>query len=147
MKTRLIPLALFLALIFYAFGACAQNGTPASPYLWEAGAIVRGDTTEKSLALVFTGDSHADGGEVIKNILEKYGVKAGFFFTGHFYRNPQFGPLIHQLRKQGHYLGGHSDQHLLYCDWNQRDSLLVDRARFTKDLWNNYREMERFGIH
>lgn len=146
MRTRRTPLALFMAFILFAFDAHAQNGAPANPYLWESGAIVRGDTTEKSLALVFTGDSHAEGGEVIKNILEKYEVKAGFFFTGHFYRNPQFESLIHQLKNQDHYLGAHSDQHLLYCDWTHRDSLLVDQATFTKDLWDNYQEMERFGI-
>lgn len=42
--------------------------------------------------------------------------------------------MITQLKKQGHYLGPHSDQHLLYCDWTKRDSLLVTKNEFTKDL-------------
>jgi Predicted xylanase/chitin deacetylase len=45
-----------------------------------------------------------------------------------------------------HYLGAHSDQHLLYCDWNNRDSLLVIKEEFILDLENNYKIMEQFGI-
>lgn len=47
---------------------------------------------------------------------------------------------------KGHYLGAHSDQHLLYCDWEKRDSLLVSRSQFRSDLENNYRAMAEFGI-
>jgi len=50
------------------------------------------------------------------------------------------------LRREGHYLGAHSDQHLLYCDWGKRDSLLVTRQQFVSDLLANYKAMERFGI-
>ena len=74
-------------------------------------------------------------------------LKASFFFTGRFYRNPAFKKVIQQLHAAGHYLGPHSDSHLLYCDWNKRDSLLVTRDQFDKDLLQNYSEMARFGIH
>ncbi|MCK5102212.1 MAG: polysaccharide deacetylase family protein, partial [Cyclobacteriaceae bacterium] len=40
----------------------------------------------------------------------------------------------------------HSDKHLLYCDWEKRDSLLVSKDEFLLDLKNNYKEMEKFGI-
>jgi peptidoglycan/xylan/chitin deacetylase (PgdA/CDA1 family) len=73
-------------------------------------------------------------------------VKASFFFTGRFYRNPQFRPVIKQLKGEGHYLGAHSDEHLLYCDWTNRDSLLVSETVFKTDLLNNYAEMTGFGI-
>ena len=46
----------------------------------------------------------------------------------------------------GHYLGSHSDKHLLYCDWTNSDSLLVTRAEFDNDLINSYKELARFGI-
>ena len=49
-------------------------------------------------------------------------------------------------RQEGHYLGAHSDKHLLYCTWEKRDSLLVTRETFERDVMNNYAEMERFGI-
>ena len=50
------------------------------------------------------------------------------------------------MKKDGHYLGAHSDKHLLYCDWNKRDSLFVTKDEFKKDLSANYKMMERFGL-
>ncbi|AWW33213.1 polysaccharide deacetylase family protein [Echinicola strongylocentroti] len=110
------------------------------------GAVIRGDTTKRQLALVFTGHQFADGGTAILNALEEEQVKASFFFTGDFYRNNAFGPLIEDIKQRGHYLGAHSDKHLLYCDWEQRDRLLVSKQDFAEDLKNNYREMAQFGI-
>lgn len=110
------------------------------------GGIVRGDTTVKKLTLVFTGDEYADGGDTIRRILRAQQVPAAFFLTGRFYANPAFAPLIRALKKDGHYLGPHSDQHLLYCDWTKRDSLLLTRAQFSGDLADNFRKMAAFGI-
>jgi endoglucanase len=107
---------------------------------------VRGDTTKKELAIVFTGHEFADGGTAILQTLKQQNIKASFFFTGDFYRNKNFQSLIQQLKKDGHYLGAHSDKHLLYADWNKRDSLLVSKQQFKKDLLQNYAEMNRFGI-
>jgi endoglucanase len=109
-------------------------------------AITRGDTNKKQIALVFTGDEFGDGGNTIAHILQQEGIKASFFLTGRFYREPAFKEVITQLRKNGHYLGAHSDQHLLYCDWKRRDSLLVTRQQFDADLRNNYAAMGSFGI-
>ncbi|KAA8483100.1 peptidoglycan/xylan/chitin deacetylase (PgdA/CDA1 family) [Arcticibacter tournemirensis] len=110
------------------------------------GAIIRGDTTKKNIALVFTGDEFADGGEIIARTLRRNHVKASFFFTGRFYRNPLFEKLIIELKKDDHYLGAHSDQHLLYCDWKRRDSMLVTEEQFKEDLRRNYDAMMYFGI-
>jgi endoglucanase len=95
---------------------------------------------------VFTGDTFAEGGELIANTLKARKVDASFFFTGNFYRNPEFTPLIKRLKSEGHYLGPHSDRHLLYCSWTNRDSLLVSEDHFTTDLLANYSAMEKFGI-
>jgi len=97
--------------------------------------------------LVFTGDEFADGGKFIRKVLKDENVKASFFLTGNFYRNPGFKSLINGLNKDGHYLGPHSDKHLLYCDWNKRDSLLVSKKQFQSDLNSNYEELSRFGIN
>ncbi len=78
--------------------------------------------------------------------LKKENIKTSFFFTGNFYRNPSFTKLIQHIKKDGHYLGAHSDKHLLYCDWEKRDSLLVTKDQFEKDLRKNYKEMSSFGI-
>ena len=120
--------------------------SPESQHHLLYGAIVRGDTSLQKLALVFTGDEYAGGGTHISSTLAAQNVKASFFFTGKFYRNPDFGTLIQTLLKNGHYLGAHSDQHLLYCDWENRDSLLVTQKQFQKDLEDNYFTMSTFGI-
>ncbi len=124
--------------------ASAKNTNPKLSYSY--GAIVRGDSTKKTIALVFTGDEFADGGSEILGTLKTESVKASFFFTGNFYRNPAFKSLITDLKKDDHYLGPHSDKHLLYCDWEKRDSLLVNEKKFTADLRANYAVMNSFGI-
>jgi endoglucanase len=96
--------------------------------------------------LVFTGDEYAEGGKYIVTALDQQKIKASFFFTGRFYRNTAFTTIIQQLKKRGHYLGAHSDQHLLYCDWVKRDSLLVTKQQFANDLLKNYSAMEKSGI-
>jgi len=117
-----------------------------SPYTLDAGGITRADRSKKVIHLVFTGHEFADGGDTIRSVLAKHGIKASFFFTGDFYRNDLFSGLIASMKNEGHYLGAHSDKHLLYCTWEKRDSLLVTEQEFRKDVLNNYCEMERFGI-
>ncbi len=113
---------------------------------FDHGAIVRGDTSKKNIALVFTADEFADGEKAILTALQKQKVKASFFFTGRFYRNSRFRSLITKLKQQGHYLGPHSDQHLLYCDWNNRDSLLVTKEEFISDLNANLKAIETYSV-
>ena len=113
---------------------------------YEYGGVVRGDSLEKSLSLVFTGHEFAEGGDEILNTLGRFDVKASFFLTGDFYRNPDFETLIHKIKNEGHYLGAHSDKHLLYCSWEDRNLLLVDREAFENDLRDNYFQMKRFGL-
>ncbi|MBS1563700.1 MAG: glycoside hydrolase family 9 protein [Bacteroidetes bacterium] len=110
------------------------------------GAVTRGDSAQAKIALVFTGDEYAESGAAILKALTAAKAKASFFFTGRFYRNPAFKTTIKQLRAAGHYLGPHSGEHLLYCDWNKRDSLLVTKEQFNNDLTDNYKAMAAFGI-
>jgi len=137
-------LILPLALLVQAQPAACQTGGSAFETIH--GAIVRGDTSLKELALVFTGDEFADGGKHIAGVLTDQEIIASFFLTGKFYRNPVFKDIIQNLRMGGHYLGAHSDQHLLYCSWEDRDSLLVSRRQFREDLLDNYGAMQDFGI-
>lgn len=131
-------------LLIPLLSACSQAGDP--PFQILHGAIVRGDTSRAELSLVFTGDEFADGGEHIVQVLSKQNIHASFFLTGKFYRNPEFRELIHKLADGGHYLGAHSDQHLLYCSWEDRDSLLVSRDEYQRDLLDNYLAMEAYGV-
>lgn len=110
------------------------------------GAIVRTDSCSRKVHLIFSAHEFGEGGEKILKTLKKAGVKASFFLTGDFYRNPANEKLIKRMIAEGHYLGAHSDKHLLYNDWAKRDSLLVDREAFGQDLRENYRAMASFGI-
>jgi len=114
--------------------------------LYFKGALIRTDTSRKNISLVFTAHEFAEGYSTVKQALDKHGIKASFFFTGDFYRNPDYAFLIRELVKEGHYVGAHSDRHLLYAFWENRDSLVVTKTEFTNDLLENYREMKRFGI-
>lgn len=126
--------------------AAIDTGSDTDRFTVVEGGIVRGDPAKRALALVFTGDAYADGAGHIRDVLARRGVPASFFLTGRFYRKPAFAELIEGLKSDGHYLGGHSDEHLLYCGWEDRDSLLVSRDSFLVDLRANYDELERFGV-
>lgn len=110
------------------------------------GAMIRGSRATKKLALVFTGDEFADGGLYIANTLKEQHIHGSFFLTGNFYRNQKFKAIIQKLKINGNYLGSHSDKHLLYCDWQKQDSLLVTHQQFKDDLLNSYSELKRWGI-
>ena len=96
--------------------------------------------------MVFTGHEFAEGGEYIHKVLLDQKIKASFFFTGDFFRNPAFTKIIVDLKNNKNYIAPHSDEHLLYCSWSKRDSLLVTKNLFANDLKRNYRMMSRFGL-
>ncbi len=141
--------ALALAAAFFA-GSCrggpAGAADPCRVFVCDHDGIVRGDTSLRRMSLIFTGGSFGDGGEHIRRVLRDEGVKAGFFFTGDFYRTPEFAATISGLVEDGHYLGPHSDRHLLYCPWDDREKTLVSREEFRADIEANFREMARFGV-
>ena len=96
--------------------------------------------------MVSTGDGFADGGKYIAKVLKEENIHGSFFLTGNFYRNKKFKKIIKDLKRNGNYLGSHSDKHLLYCDWKKRDSLLVTKQEFTEDLQNAYKELNKWNI-
>jgi len=127
----------------------AAEGRVMDPYqgaVRNQGAVIRMNPERRVIYLCFTGHEFGEGGEQIASTLARRHIPASFFFTGDFYRRTEFERLIRQLRADGHYLGPHSDRHLLYAPWEARDSLLVSRAEFEQDLAENLRAMERLGI-
>ncbi|MEM9324467.1 MAG: polysaccharide deacetylase family protein [Bacteroidota bacterium] len=142
------PLAKSMGLIMICCLLCCHPAGQAAHrgLTYVHGGITRGPMDQPQLALVFTGDEFADGAPYLRKVLADRQTPASFFLTGNFYRNPEFEVLIEGLIQEGHYLGAHSDQHLLYCSWEDRDSLLVSREEFTRDLDDNYQELHRFGI-
>ncbi|MEG2330781.1 MAG: glycoside hydrolase family 9 protein [Bacteroides sp.] len=124
-------------------GMKQANGEP-DRNIYQDGGIIRTDPSKKQITLVFTAADKADGADPILRILKKHGIKGGFFFTGEFYE--RFPQVIQRLKADGHYVGGHSYGHLLYAAWENRDSLLVTREAFEKDLLKSYETMRKAGI-
>lgn len=112
----------------------------------QAGAITRFSAQDSVIYLAFTGHDYNDGAASVAQTLRRQGVKANFFLTGDFLRNPANQRFLQRLKRFGHYLGPHSDRHLLYCAWNKRDSLLVSRDSFVRDLAANYAALAEWGI-
>ncbi len=123
-----------------------KSGIKRRRMIFDEGGIIRGDTTEKVIHMVFSGHEFADGGKTIARVLERHHGKASFFFTGGFYRDPRNSTLIQLLKRDGQYLGPHSDGHLLYAPWDRRDSTLLTEARFQEDVRKNFAAMARCGI-
>jgi endoglucanase len=148
----------------YTSNECTMDGTACLVYYLSAlqsrsgniysnpnitmlkGAIVRMDTTKKDIYLCFTAHEFADGFDLIIKTLNSHNIKASFFLTGDFCRMPGYDKIINRLKTDGHYIGPHSDKHLLYCTWENRDSLLVTKNEFVSDLENNYKAFEKIGI-
>lgn len=110
------------------------------------GGIIRGPKMAKTIALEFTGHEYAEGGEIILDQLRQHGAKASFFLTGDFLRNKANRNLIRHIVADGHYLGPHSDRHLLYCAWEAGKRTIVTKEEFRRDLENNVREIARLGL-
>jgi peptidoglycan/xylan/chitin deacetylase (PgdA/CDA1 family) len=134
--------ALAVLLCVPGLAAQQQAGAPQLSH----GGIIRGSTAARRVALEFTGHQFAEGGTRILDELARRGGKASFFLTGDFLRTPAFAPLIRRIIADGHYLGPHSDKHLLYCDWDARDKTLVTRDAFVRDVEDNLRALEAFGV-
>jgi endoglucanase len=110
------------------------------------GAVIRGDSTKKQIALVFTGDEFGDGLASIANTLQKQEVKGSFFFTGRFYRNKDFKNGIKKLDAQDNLFGSHSDMHLLYNDWTKRNTTLVTKDSLLGDLITSKQAIGKAGV-
>lgn len=145
----------------YSTNECTMDGTASLVYylsslhssksknpdlLTSHGAIVRMDTTKKNIYLCFTAHDLSDGFDTIMSTLNMHKIKASFFLTGDFCRDKSHHDIIQRLKTDGHYLGPHSDKHLLYCSWEKRDSLLVKKNEFLSDLKNNYKALDKLGI-
>ena len=134
-----------LSFLLSSLEASGIKESPAGITYDNQGALIRRDTKDKRVFLIFSAHEFGEGGFEIEKSLQKFKSKGSFFFTGDFYRNEQNKVLIRKLILDGHYLGAHSDHHLLYADWNKRDSTLVSKETFINDLHGNYETMKAFG--
>ena len=110
------------------------------------GAVNKINPAKKNIYFVFTADSMFQGGKKIVNTLKKHKIKGSFFFTGNALRMDEHKEIITEIVEAGHYVGGHSDKHLLYATWEKRDSLIVPIEEIQADIIANAKELEKFGI-
>lgn len=109
------------------------------------GAIIRSDTSKKTIYLCFTGHDFYEGFDQVLAVLKRQHIAASFFLTGDFVR--QHAPLVKTIARQNHFVGAHSNKHLLYCDWSKRDSLLHTPDEIKADIEQNLAELRRLGIY
>lgn len=124
----------------------AAKENEAKQHIYDAGTIIRADTSSKNIYLIFTGDTYTEGLSEIASTLKKQKIKGSFFFTGNVYKQKSNLPIIKKLYNSGSYIGPHSNAHLLYNDWKLRDSMLVTNDSLLQDLVVNEKLMEQLGI-
>lgn len=107
------------------------------------GAIIRGDSSEKYVSLVFTAHDFDDGYMPVRNELKTHKIESAFFLTGRYIQKNQ--EKVEALAKEGHYIGPHSFSHLLYADW-ETGSTLVTKQEFRDDLSQNIALIRSLGI-
>lgn len=141
--------SLVLLLAVPVVGACSPGGHASASrqraLTLDHGGIVRGDTSRRSLALIFTGGEYGEGTEHILDVLARQGVRASFFVTGDYLRRPEHQALLRRALAEGHYVGPHSDTHPLYCSWEDRRRTLVTERFFREDLERNLRDLRQLG--
>src|SRR4051794_18674521 len=85
----------------------------SKPWTLVEGGVVRGDTSKKQLALIFTGGDFGEGTGHVLESLAANKLKASFFFTGDYLRKSEHQAYLKRIVATGHYLGPHSDSHAL----------------------------------
>ncbi|MBQ1709260.1 MAG: glycoside hydrolase family 9 protein [Bacteroidales bacterium] len=110
------------------------------------GAIVRVNPDEKVVYLCFTADVNFNGAETVLKTLKKQKVKGNFFLTGNCLRAADNQDVVRRIVAEGHYVGGHSDGHVLYCDWGAGRPTLMSADSIMTDLRANYAELAKFGV-
>ncbi len=110
------------------------------------GAIVRVNPDQKVVYLCFTADVNFNGAETILKTLKKQKVKGNFFLTGNCLRHAPNQDVIRRIVADGHYVGGHSDRHVLYCDWDAARTPLMGTDSIIRDLKANFAALEEAGV-
>ena len=118
----------------------------AADILDHHGCAVRIDEQSRVIWPVFSADSAFEGAPAALDALNARGIKASFFFTGNFLRDPANGPVIRRIISEGHYVGPHSDGHLLYADWDRDRTPLVASDSLIADMRHNLEALDSFGV-
>lgn len=144
---RFLPVVSALAL---AAGIVVNAGmvSPVHEGVDRCGCTVRRAVDgQRTLYLVFTADSMFEGGNYALDVLRDKGVKASFFFTGNFLRDTAANAaIVRRTVAEGHYVGPHSDRHILLADWDDARTTLATADSAVADMEANYAELARYGV-
>lgn len=143
--TRAIINRVWMKLVILLSLLGAAVTTRPSGLTLDHGGIIRGDTSRKQIALIFTGGDFGEGSEHVLNVLRDQHIQAGLFVTGDFLRKPELVPMVKRAVAEGHYVGPHSDRHPLYCPWEDREKTLVSEDEFRRDLQKNVDDLRSLG--
>jgi len=132
---------ILLVITFFFTNLCTLG---AQQIFDDQGAIIRSDPKEKVINLIFSGHDFYEGFDHVLSVLETNNIKGSFFLTGDFVR--MHSDLTQRIASEGHFIGAHSDKHLLYCDWGKRDSLLYSQEEIKKDISDNLKALDDLGI-
>lgn len=138
---------LFICLFFAVLLSCAKtSGVSFTNVNDRFGTIVKRDGVGKTIYFIFSADSMFEGADTVLNVLDKRKIKGSFFFTGNCLRMQEHHDKINRIITDGHYVGAHSDKHILYADWDKNRTNLVSDDSLKLDLTANYEELAKFGI-
>ena len=109
--------------------------------LIQSGAIVRGDSAQKKIALVFLGNQPGNGAKAITQILSKEKLHASFFLsTGYIKHN---AGQVKQMKAGGNYISVNGSS--VGCFEPGCDSS-ISRDALINALQENYEALKPFGI-
>ena len=135
------------ASLSYYLSAMQKAGQDQAKMVTDSqGAIVQKDIDKKVIRLIFSADVAFEGAPFILKTLDKHNIKGSFFLTGNCLRTKEHEDIIKQLIKKGHYVGAHSDKHILYASWDDRQHTLVSPDSLVQDLRRNMYELARVGV-
>lgn len=108
--------------------------------------FVRLDTLQPNIYLVFTADSMFEGAPFALDALAEHDIRASFFFTGNFLRDTTHEQILRRIIDEKHYIGPHSDGHILLAEWNRERTPLVTADSLIADIKANLTELAKYGI-
>lgn len=135
-----------LTYYFSQIEAAGKKALKTKKVLDASGAVIRVNPDQKRIYLIFSADTRFNGGNLILNQLKKLKVKGSFFLTGNCLRMEEYKDVVNRIISEGHYLSGHSDRHLLYAPWEDRNVSLVTKDSLVNDLRANMSELRKFGV-
>ncbi len=109
------------------------------------GVMIRHNIDSPYIYLVFSADSMFEGAPTALKALDERKVKGNFFFTGNFLERKENADIIRRIINDGHYVGGHSNRHLLLADWEKCEPL-VSNDSLIADIDSNFNALAQFGI-